>query len=420
MSEQIELINHQYEFLADEESRFLALVGGYACGKTYAFCLKTIFLAARNIGFQGAIMEPTFPMVKRVLVPSMTEAIRATGVKAEYYKGDAYYDFHFQEGSTRVWLLSAENYDRMNGMNLAFFGVDECDKIINKEVARSMWYQAMSRLRSGNVYQGFTTSTPEGFNFLYEFFQEEPESDPKLRNLRRMIKGRTADNPNIPKDFIQSLLDTYPPNLIKSYLEGEFTNLTSGQIYYAFDRQQNHTDKTLQSFTANHILHIGVDFNIGKMAAVVHVIDNNIPYAVDEIMGVRNTESLIRELKERYSGRPIVLYPDASGNQNKTSAAMSDIAMFHQAGFKTNIPNKNPNVKDRINSMNAAFCSASGIRKYFVNTKQCSMYTKALEQQVYLNGQPDKKHDKDHPNDAAGYFIHRIYPLQGKATATVY
>lgn len=411
---ELKLLKHQYEFCADQSTRYLALIGGFGSGKTFSFCIKTIMLAAANVGYRGAIMEPTYSMIKKTLLPAMDEALEICGIPYSFIKSDAIYTLHFAEGDTTIYCLSAENYKRMAGLNLAFFGVDECDTI-QRDIARSMWNMAMSRLRKGNVYQGFTTSTPEGFNFLYEFFQEEALN----KTDRRLIRGRTADNPYLPPEFIRSLLENYPPNLIKSYLEGEFTNLTSGQIYYAFDRQQNHTDATLQDFKS-HAVHIGMDFNIGKMAGVVCVIDNNLPIAVDEIMGVRNTEAMIKVIKERYSGRQITIYPDSAGTQEKTSAAYSDITMLKHAGFQLNYSTKNPSVRDRINSVNAQLCSAEGKRRFKVNTKMCPTLTKSFEQQVYINGQPDKSHDKDHPNDAVGYFIHRLFPIVGRSVARIY
>lgn len=412
---QLELLTHQYEFCADQESRYLALIGGFGSGKTFSFCIKTIFLAAANVGYRGAIMEPTYSMIKKTLIPAMDEALELCGIPYSFSKSDAIYTLHFQEGDTIIYCLSAENYRRMAGLNLAFFGVDECDTI-QRDIARSMWNMAMSRLRRGQVYQGFTTSTPEGFNFLYEFFQEEAAN----KTDRRLIKGRTADNPYLPPEFIKSLLENYPPNLIKSYLEGEFTNLTSGQIYYAFDRQQNHSDKTLKDFP-NHTVHIGQDFNIGKCASILHVIDNGLPIAVGEFMGIRNTEALIQTIKDELPNRRIIIYPDAAGSQEKTSAAFSDLALLKRAGFELNYSTKNPSVKDRINSMNAMFCNSQGIRRYKINTKMCPQYTKTLEQQVYNKmGQPDKAHDLDHPADSGGYFIHRMFPIIQRNTARIY
>lgn len=412
---ELSLLKHQYDFCEDDYTRYLALVAGYGAGKTFSFCIKTIFLAAANVGFKGAIMEPTYSMIKKTLIPAMDEALEQLRIPYTFAKSDAIYTLHFAEGDTTVYCLSAENYRRMAGMNLAFFGVDECDTI-QRDIARSMWNMAMSRLRSGKVYQGFTTSTPEGFNFLYEFFQEEAEG----REDRRLIKGKTQDNPYLPPEFIESLLQNYPPNLIKSYLEGEFTNLTSGQIYYAFDREQNHTDKTLSDFP-HHVLHIGQDFNTGKCYSAVNVIDGGLPICVDEIAGSRNTESVIAAIKSKYPNRRVIIYPDAAGKQEKTSASFSDITLLKQAGFELNYPTKNPSVKDRINAVNGMLCNAQGLRRYKINTKMCPVLVKTLEQQVYgKDGSPDKQHDLDHPADATGYFIHRMYPIQGRATARIF
>lgn len=412
----VELLKHQMDFCTDTHTKFLGLVGGFGCGKTYSFCIKTIIMASLNTGHRGVIMEPTIGMVNRVLVPEMNRTLEMMQVPYDFSKSKLTYTMHFAEGSTEVICLGAENYPRMAGLNLAFFGVDEAD-LIKKDIAQAMWNMGMSRLRQGTVYQGFTTSTPEGFNFLYDFFILQPEK--RDFGDRRLIKGKTRDNPHLEEDYIQSMINNFPPNLAKSYLEGEFTNLTSGQIYYAFDRTENHTDKKLSDYP-HHELHIGQDFNVGKCSSVVHVIDGGVPLALDEIQGAKNTEEVIRIIKQRYPNRRITMYPDASGNQNKTSAAMSDIAMFKAAGFQVNSPAKNPFVRDRINSMNAMLCNAAGKRRYFINTKTCPTYTRALEQQVYNKaGEPDKTHDQDHPNDAAGYFINRMFPITGKATAKI-
>jgi hypothetical protein len=44
-----------------------------------------------------------------------------------------------------------------------------------------------------------------------------------------------------------------------------------------------------------------------------------------------------------------------------------------------------------------------------------------FEQQVWdKNGEPDKKSDNDHPNDGAGYFIVKQFPIGQRATFTLY
>lgn len=428
----VELMQHQYDFVTDTETRYLGLIGGYGSGKTKAFCYKAIHMASLNVGYTGALLEPIGNMITDVLIPELEQCLQEAGVAYKFKASPLpVFTLYFKRGKTTLLLRSGENYRRLAGLNLAFFGVDECDTI-STPLAWKMWRMLQSRLRRGKVYQGFTTSTPEGFGFLYEFFVKSGKDQD-----RGFIKARTEDNPFLPEDFIESLRENYPEELIKAYLEGEFVNLTSGRIYYKFDRALNNSDLTLDQLLTQWQqcpldmfgnrqnkpeLHIGMDFNINKMSAIVHVIDTtNGPTAIDEIVGARDTEQIIDLIKERYDGWKINVYPDSSGaNRDTANASITDISLLKSAGFSVYAGNKNPFVKDRINSMNVLFCNSEGIRRYHVNTKTCPTYTMALEQQVYDKfGQPDKAHDQDHPNDASGYFVHWKFPVKRYTSGSI-
>ena len=419
----IQLLKHQHDFVTDTDTRYLALIGGYGTGKTYSFCYKAIHLASLNVGHVGALLEPINTMLHDVLIPEFEQALIECGIPYKYKASPLpQFTLRFKNGETTIIMRSAENYRRLAGLNLAFFGVDECDTI-NKDIATKMWRMCQSRLRQGTVYQGFTTSTPEGFGFLYEFFEKDGHKPD-----RRYIQARTRDNPFLPDDFIQSLLDNYPPELIEAYLEGKFVNLTSGCIYHKFSRKLNHINYTIADVRASIVgkadiygnklplptLHIGMDFNVGKMAGIVHVLDDLGPIAIDEICDALDTEQMITIIKDRYPEFNIAVYPDSSGKSRHTNdAGTSDLNMLRAAKFSVHVGNTNPPVKDRINSMNMAFCNSEGVRRYRVNTNTCKTYTESLEQQVYdANGQPNKTHNNDHPNDAAGYMIFSRYPIR--------
>lgn len=420
--ETIRLLKHQHEFVLDTTTRYLGLIGGYGAGKTKAFCYKAIHLASLNVNHVGALLEPISNMLHDVLIPEFEACLQEAGIPYKYKASPLpQFVLSFADGDTTILLRSGENYKRLAGLNLAFFGVDECDTI-NKTVAKQMWRMCQSRLRRGTVYQGFTTSTPEGFGFLYDFFAKNAD-----KNDRRYIQAKTRDNPFLPEDFIQSLLENYPPELIEAYLEGKFVNLTSGSVYFKFDRHLNHIDYDIDDVRKQYAgkkdiygrpiplptLHVGMDFNVGKMAAIIHIIDDLGPIAIDEICEARDTEQMIELLKERFPEFKLSIYPDSSGKSDHTNSSLSDLNLLRQAGFSVHVGNTNPPVRDRVISMNMALCSADGVRKYRINTNRCKTYVEALEQQVYdANGQPDKKHDKDHPNDAGGYFIYAKYPIK--------
>jgi hypothetical protein len=158
-----------------------------------------------------------------------------------------------------------------------------------------------------------------------------------------------------------------------------------------------------------------MDFNIGHMAAVSHIIKENLPYAVDEFTEILDTAAMIKAIKAKYPTRPINVYPDASGKNRNPAGVDTSHSLLRQAGFKVIVDPSNPGVGDRVNSMNAMFLNAAGQRRYRVNTKLCPTYTENLERQSWVDGQPDKSNNIDHVLDGGGYFIHKLYPLTGKA-----
>lgn len=428
----IELLPHQYEFVTDVQHRYIAISAGFGAGKTFAFCMKALHLAAINcyaIGDHTAILcEPTFPLINDVLAPALDEVLELTGIPYKS-RGGALpeYELQFATGKCTILLRSTENYKRIVGVNAAWAGVDELDTS-DKKIASAAWKKLQGRLRhKGAITQLFTTSTPEGFKFFQQFFIEDAAENEDKKLQRRIINATTYDNAeNLGDDFIKDLETNYTDEEKEAYLMGKFVNLTSGRIYKKFNRELNRSNMTVDKLRAEYAtkkdswgqkiplppLHIGMDFNIGKMAAIIHMIDGDGPIAVDEIINVDDTETMTNIIKERYPEFKIHVYPDSSGKNRSHAniAADTDLTLLRKAGFNVVVDSSNPAVKDRINSMNQAFCDGNGIRRYRVNDSKCPKYTTCLEQQTYDDyGQPDKKNDLDHPNDAGGYFIAKQY-----------
>ena len=141
-----------------------------------------------------------------------------------------------------------------------------------------------------------------------------------------------------------------------------------------------------------------MDFNVLKMAAVVYVTRDNLPHAVDELVGVRDTPTMAVLLKERYPNHKICIYPDAAGQATSSkNSSVSDHAILRQHGFTLYVNGTNPAIKDRLNAMNSLILNSQGERRYFVNPLRCPELTGALEQQVYDKfGMPDKTSGLDH------------------------
>ena len=328
-------------------------------------------------------------------------------------------------GRTLRGVIKCRSMDKPEsiiGFKIGHALVDEID-VMPVDKATVAWRKILARMRYNvkGLRNGIdVTTTPEGFKFVYQQFEKGPRENPELRKLYGIIKASTYDNEiNLPPDYIPSLLESYPAQLIDAYINGEFVNLDSGTIYCSFKREFNSTNETIHP---GEPLFIGMDFNVGRMAAVVHVRRDGLPCAVDEFVNGYDTPDMIRRIKERYwrydgvryvPTCQIRIYPDASGDSRRSvNASQTDIALLREAGFSVSVNAANPPVKDRINAMNAMFCNAVGERRYLVNPDKCPSYVEALEQQPWAkNGEPDKTTGHDHINDAAGYFIAKEYPI---------
>lgn len=402
---------HQRVFLEDYTSRNVCLCAGFGAGKTKALLYKLIDLAHRNAGFAGGLYAPTAELARDVLIPELDEILEEIGLTSDYWSApNPRYKIHFPEGSTIILVRSMENWKRIVGNNFAFACIDEIDTI-KADVAAIAWKKIMGRMRAGNVRQIATTSTPEGFKFLYKWFVKEAKPG------RKLIQAKTTDNPYLPEDFIQDLRDNYDPQLIEAYMNGQFVNLTSGTVYSNFDRVLNACkDEVIKG----ELLHIGMDFNVNKMAAIVNVKRGEYPRAVNEFVGLEDTPATIRAIQQRYSGHQVIIYPDASGgNSSSRGASTSDITLLKQAGFKIKVDSKNPLVKDRVATTQSAFLNAQGKRRYLINVDKCPTLTEALEQQVWNDhGEPDKTQGHDHPLDACGYVLMHLMPIKKPSAQT--
>lgn len=421
------LMPHQVDFVMDDVTPIQGFVGGYRAGKTEALTWKSLRCATELYpGEHGVIISPISGMNQRNVVPILRRILPSTGLE---YDVDAlankrvdYLDIKVGKHISRIWLgVSAENYTRMNGMSLAWGGFDEADLCRSADIAYDAFVELGNRLSEAENTIQFAVSTPEGFAFMHKRFVEEASPKTKIWHVKM------TDNFLLPKGYIESRLANIPANKQSAYVNGEFANIYSSTVYNCFDRDLNDTDFTAEKARGQPI-YIGMDFNIEHCAAIAHVLENGEPRAVFEFIDLYDTTAMCKAIKAKYPDRRVVVFPDASGKNRNPAGMATSHAIIKQFGFELKVPNRNPGVSrdltegagNRVNSMNAMFHNTLGQRRYKVNTKLCPTYTKCLERQAWVKGEPDKSNNIDHPLDAAGYYIHFAFPLQGKPTMRQY
>lgn len=399
----IVLTKPQYA-LVTSKAQFPALVAGFGAGKTHALLCRAIAMKLKYPKNNIAYYLPTYDLIRTIAFPRFSELLEMMGVEHKLNRQDAIITV---SGGGQIIFRTMDRPERIVGFEVSDSFLDELDTL-KTEKAREVWEKVISRNRQkkpdGSLNTVAIGTTPEGFRFVYERWKRN------AINGYELIKASTYSNSkNLPDGYIESLINTYPSNRLSAYLDGEFVNLTSGSVYTEFDRKKNASNETIQP---KEPLHIGLDFNVGNMAAGIHVLRDDCPHAVNEFTGVLDTPAMIALIKREYDGHKIIIYPDASGKSRKSvNASESDLTLLRQAGFQVFVNNSNPAVKDRVLSVNAIL----GDGRYKINIDKCPHLVEGLEKQAYdKNGEPDKTSGLDHIIDASGYFITYRYPIVRK------
>src|SRR6056297_75909 len=404
MDLQLKVTQPQSDFL-QMEKRYRLFCAGYGAGKSEAMVQAAVMDAATSPGALIGCYQPSYDLIKLITAERITEKLTELGVRFKYNKQD-----NMVYTSTKQWgdfvFRSLDNPSRIVGYETYTAHVDEIDTLPAAH-AEEAWNKIIARNRqrpkgmNDPFNQASAYTTPEGFKFAHWRWVQNKTDDYGI------VTAPSYSNPYLPEGYIASLRESYPEALADAYIEGRFVNLTSGTVYSSFDRGRCNSKEQIAQ---GERLYVGMDFNVGKMAAVINVRRGEELHAVSEVVDAYDTPAVISHLQERYEGHTICVYPDASGTSRKTvNASQSDIALLQQAGLSVRAPKRNPAVKDRIISANTGF--EQGLIK--VNSKTCPEFTRCLEQQAYdKNGEPDKTSGHDHMNDAGTYVIAYEMPVR--------
>ena len=317
----------------------------------------------------------------------------------------ASHKFRTAFGDLKIYVTNQSH--KIVGSSYTYCGVDEIDIEAFNHAERSI-NKALGRLRGCEDAELYITTTPEGYHFVYNYMVE------KASPSKLLVHGKTTDNPHLPESYVQSLRDNYDENLLKAYLEGQFTNLQKGQTYNGFSRDKNIKEC---KYDRAKPIHIGWDFNILPQCCVVVQEQLHSPNirVIDEIAldgdgsGDVLTERMCKTIKQKYPNTKYYAYPDATGAARHSSARYSDIEIIRRNGFMVYVKHINPLVINRVNSMNNNLTKGNMIIDH-----KCEGLIRDLEQVVNKEGTRDidKTTNKEltHLSDALGYYVEFKYP----------
>lgn len=323
---------------------------------------------------------------------------------------------------TTIWLKGSDNTESLLGAGIHKLYLDEY-----QSQHPDVWYKLRPMLSD---YKGkvVVLGTPRSYNHFYDMWWKGWHENPNKSENWHSVQITTEQAGTIAADEIDDARSSMSPKHFAQEYLASFESL-DGVVYDCFDPRHNvRSDITLrpQDEHGDVVIipfRIGMDFNVNPMTACIGVIINKELHICEEIyLENSNTREMIKQLKHKYDGDNLIVYPDPAGSARGTSAKKGETnhSLLQQAGFTLKGHNKaHPPIVDRVNEVNAMLCNAKGERRLFVHPR-CVHLIKALKGQVYdKNGEPDKSSGLDHPVDGLGYLVHQEFPIN-KASARQY
>lgn len=387
--------------ISNSGARFRVAICGRRFGKTY-LAMNEVAKVARYPERRIFFVYPTYRMAKTIMWDPLKQRFRDLHWLARANETDLTMTLI---NNTRISLRGADNPDSLRGVGLDFVCMDEfamCDEKAWTEVLRP----TLSDRRGSALF----ISTPLGTsNWAYDLYQRG--RDPAESAWESFTYSTIAGGQVPLEEIEQARRDLDARTFEQEYL-ATFVQYRN-QIFYAFDRAHN---VRARSEPTGRNLHIGLDFNVGQMTAVVcEEIEDRVYVRQEIALYSSNTQEIVAEIADRFPGSRITVYPDPAGSARKTSAAsgVTDHTILANAGFVVRAPRSHNQVRDGINAVNSLLCSADQHRRLFIDPG-CRRLIEALEKHCYKedSNQPDKDSGFDHWTDALRYYIDFRYPVR--------
>jgi hypothetical protein len=309
---------------------------------------------------------------------------------------------------SRILFRAVEEFDRLRGTNLAWFGIDELTY-----APEEAWLRLEGRLRDPRAARlcGFGVWTPKGRDWVWRRFIE------KETTAYEVILAQPFENrfvlDRIP-DFYERLKSSYNERFFAQEVLGEYVHAQDSLVYFAFDRAVHVREAAVDP---SQPLLWALDFNVTPMSSVVAQRSGAGLQVLDEIVLRRaSTGQACEEFLARWgehSGN-VEVFGDASGRSRQTTGSSDfEIVERHLAeaglgGANIRVPRANPPVRERTNLVNTLLGDAGGGVRLWISGR-CHELIRDLEEVRYKPGSTvvDKEHDsaRTHVSDALGYLV---------------
>jgi len=351
---------------------------GLGGGKTYNLCMKMLKLSMQNRNIAGGLLAPTYRDFKRDILPTMDDILCDNKIKYKFHKTD--HTFIFSWSNKPIYVFSAEK--PIAGPNLGFCGINEFS-LISFERINEMLRRV--RVKNASNPQKILVGTPEDIHGWLEEFIENQEK--RGSDKFKIHYGTSRENTHIDDSYSEMLESMLDEQALQVFRDGKIGRIGSDYFYYSFDNKIN-IDNSIE-YNPDAIIHVGLDFNVGKMSASFSHKHGDEQLFFDEVFlrGDSNTHTMCKYLVERFPLDKMIITCDAAGRNRQSAASQdltSDVKVIKEYGLNVRHFSRNPRLRKRQLVVNGML-SKGKIRlhsrcKYTINdlkkTRQKDGFTK--------------------------------------------
>jgi hypothetical protein len=189
-------------------------------------------------------------------------------------------DNFFVVGTVTVFVVPIENPEEIFGFDAWAVFVEELDELTEDKALeavkalRERCRQQIIGFRSPFLCFGSTSQGQKGLYRIYNHFKKNGVGFV-------LIRGRTEDNPFLPKSQIRDMLRTYTPEEKLVFMDGEFLAIAKGRVLGDFNWDRNYLGYDLDTgLLPGETVYIGMDFNVSYNRASAYVTRDGVIYCV--------------------------------------------------------------------------------------------------------------------------------------------
>lgn len=383
-----------------QPARYKGASGGRSSGKSHFFAEEAVEAMVRDPSLRFVCIREVQRSLK-FSAKSLVEAkTRALGVSDKFEVlnteirrkgGDGVMIFEGMQDHTNDSIKSLEGFGRAwveEAQSISQRSLDMLLPTIRAEKSE-IWF-SWNRYQASDPVDAFFLGKPEGSVHKHTTY---------------------LDNPFCPEVMLTEAarLQKSDAGAYEHIWGGGYFFGGNGRVYSSFINKPHPSGNLDESVadTGAELL-VGMDFNVNPMSAVIAVRAADECLILDAIeIQTSNTEEMAAELQKRYPSRKIIVCPDPTGRQRKSSAPVgqTDFTILQRHGFEVRAPNASQPVVDRINNAQQMFFHEDK-RRVRIHPR-ATVLTTGLANLVYKDGtsQPDKKSGFDHICDAMGYLL---------------